>query len=122
MDQDLKDELTSSVDDFWAETIRVLAMDAGQPDASRPAREIDAVLRTNRRNADNASFGRGKSARVGLSSDGAELRVDRTSFHDLILRKGDKVVALDRLGEPVFEIQTVDDRSHLRLICGLGDA
>ena len=50
------------------------------------------------------------------------LRIDREVNPDLVIRKGDKVTALERAGKPVFEIKFVNDRSHLRLICDLGDA
>jgi hypothetical protein len=56
-----------------------------------------------------------------MTSDGGTLRIDRQAYPDLEVRKGDKLVALDRDGQPIFEFQSVDDRSHLRLICDLGD-
>ncbi|MBR9651911.1 hypothetical protein [Thalassovita aquimarina] len=122
MDPALREDLKAEVDDVWSETVRHLPLAGGQQDPGRAASEIAAVLRTGDRGAEGMNFGRGVRARAGVTADGGYLRIDRATYPDLVVRKGDKVVALDREAQPVFEVQSVDDRSHLRLICELGDA
>lgn len=122
MDADLREDLMAAVDDVWAETIRVLPLASGQEDPNRERAEIIAVVRTGDRVAERMNFGRGQSAPSGIAAAGGYLRIDRIANPDIVLRKGDKIVALERPGEPAFEILSVDDRSHLRLICELGDA
>ncbi|WP_184010794.1 hypothetical protein [Rubricella aquisinus] len=118
----MRDELVGEVDEIWAEQVRHLPMRGAAPDPERAPLELVALIRTGVRDIEQVSFGRSNAARSGLASSGGFLRLDRTAYPDLALRKGDKVVALDREGAPVFEIMQVDDRSHLRLICDLGDA
>ena len=118
----LREELMEEVDDVWAEAVRHLPLISGSKDPDRAAVEIIAVLRTSDRETARMNFGRGTNARAGVTADGGSLRIDRAVYAALVVRKGDKVVALDRDGQPVFEVLSVDDRSHLRLICELGDA
>ncbi|KPD11613.1 hypothetical protein AN476_15090 [Phaeobacter sp. 11ANDIMAR09] len=112
----------AEVDDVWSEAVRHLPLADGRKDPERDAVEFTAVLRTGDRDAERMNFGRGNNARAGVTADGGHLRIDRAVHAALVVRKGDKVVALDRDGRPVFEVLSVDDRSHLRLICELGDA
>lgn len=122
MDRSLREDLMAEVDDVWSEAVRHLPLADGRKDPERDALEFTAVLRTGDRDAERMNFGRGNNARAGVTADGGHLRIDRTVHAALVVRKGDKVVALDRDGQPVFEVLSVDDRSHLRLICELGDA
>ena len=122
MDQSLREDLMAEVDDVWSETVRHLPLADGRQDPERAPAEFTAVLRTGDRDADRMNFGGGNTDRAGVTADGGHLRIDRSVYATLVVRKGDKVVALDRDGQPVFEVLSVDDRSHLRLICELGDA
>jgi hypothetical protein len=122
MGSSLREELTAEVDDVWAETVRHLPLDAGQADQARDVVEFEACIRTGEREPERMNFGRGNRARSGVMAAGGHLRIDRAAQPDIEVRKGDKFVALARPGEPVFEVLSVDDRSHLRLICELGDA
>lgn len=119
MFKDFRQELMGAVDAVWSERIRLLPQSGGTKDPERQVLEIDAVLRTGDR--DRQGMGRGAGLRAGVNADGGLLRIDRSAFPNLELRKGDKIIALNRAGAPVFEIHTVDDRSHLRLICEIGD-
>lgn len=121
MDTDLREELMDEVDEVWAESLRHLPMKGGAPDPDRAPSVFSALLRTGHRAPERAGFGRGDAMRPAMTSDGGTLRIDRQEFPDLEVRKGDKLVALDRESQPIFEFQSVDDRSHLRLICELGD-
>ncbi len=122
MDRSLKDELLAEVDEVWSETVRHLPLATGLKDPERVASEIVAVLRTGDRAPEQVRLRRGVAVRPELATNGGTLRIDRTAHAALVIRKGDKVVALSRAGQPVFEVRSVDDRSHLRLICELGDA
>lgn len=122
MDRALREELMEVVDDIWAETLRHLPLVSGQEDLTREKVEFTAVVRTGDRGVERMNFGRGVAARPGIAASGGHLRIDRLVHPEIAVRKGDKFVALDREGEPAFEVLSVDDRSHLRLICELGDA
>lgn len=122
MDRSLRQDLMAEVDDVWAEVVRHLPLADGRQDPDRDAVEFVAVLRTGDRNVERMNFGRGNSARSGVAADGGYLRVDRSLYATISIRKGDKIVAMERDGQPIFEVLSVDDRSHLRLICELGDA
>ena len=111
----------AEVDDVWAEIIRHLPMSNGAPDETREKVEFVALLRTGDQEPRRPHFGRGNKGRAGVTADGGTLRIDRSANPDLEIRKDDRIVALERGGEPAFEILSVDDRSHLRLICELGD-
>lgn len=122
MGNELKNELMEAVDDVWAETLRHLPLSSGQEDLTREKVEFTAVVRTGDRDTEQMNFGRGNNARSGIAAAGGHLRIDRSVHPEIDVRKGDKFVALDRAGEPAFEVLLVDDRSHLRLIVELGDA
>lgn len=122
MDPALMVDLREAVDEVWSERIRLLPMLDGRPDAERSPVEIGAVLRTGERTAHRSQFGRGNNDRAGVAAAPATLRIDLLVYPGLVLRKKDKVVALDRGVEPVFEVTEIDDRSHLRLICGLAES
>ncbi|KPU83619.1 hypothetical protein JI58_08365 [Marinosulfonomonas sp. PRT-SC04] len=122
MDSALREELMEAVDDVWAETLRHLPLSSGQQDQTREKVDFTAVVRTGDRETERMNFGRGNNARSGIMAAGGYLRIDRSAYPDIEVRKGDKFVALTRAGEPAFEVLSVDDRSHLRLICELGDA
>ena len=122
MELSLRQELVAEVDDVWSETVRHLPLADGRKDPERAAMEFIAVLRTGERDAQAMNFGRGSRPRARVAADGGTLRIDRAAYPTLLIRKGDKVVALGRDGQPVFDVLLVDDRSHLRLICELGDS
>lgn len=122
MDSALREDLMEAVDDVWGEVVRHLPLVSGQEDLMREKVEFIAVVRTGDREPENMNFGRGNMARSGVAATGGYLRIDRAIYPDVEVRKGDKFVALERASQPAFEVLTVDDRSHLRLICELGDA
>jgi hypothetical protein len=92
------------------------------PDETRGHPEFQAVLRTGSKDEERVSFGKRSAPPPGFTGSGGRLRINRVAYPDLLMRQDDKLVALDRAGEPVFLIALVDDRSHHRLIVELGDA
>lgn len=119
MRDDLTAGLRQSVDDTFAERLRFLPMAGGQPDTDRAPLEFSAVLRTGNKARQEASEAVGAP---GVGAGGGVMRIDREEWSAITVGAKDKVAALDRSGTPVFEVLAVDDRSHLRLICYLGDA
>lgn len=122
IDRDLLDELKEEVDEAWAENVRVLPLLAGQPDPDRSPEAVVAPLVTRKREESVVGYPGRSHSRLRVSAGGGELRINRTAYPNLLIRQGDKCVALDRAGEPVFEVSHVDDRDVLRLICALEDA
>ena len=118
---DLRAELKGEVDDVWAERVRHLPMSGADADPDRPRLEFSAPLRTEGRDAHRLDERTSRGSRASVMAGAGVLRIDREAHPDVFPRQGDKVVALDRPGEPIFEILSVDDRSHLRLICELGE-
>lgn len=116
------EELASAVDDEWSEEVRILPMRDGEPDPERTPLELLAVLRTGERREERYSFGSRAASLPGIAASGGTLKIRRSDFPALDVRQDDKVVALDRHGEPVFLVRMVDDRSHHRIILQLEDA
>ena len=122
MFEELREELKKEVDNIWSESVRLLPLKDGMQDTDRQKVVLSAILRTGDREPEGMNFGSGKNARSSVMANGGYLRIDRTAYPDLIVKKHDKLLALSRDGTPVFEIIAVDDRSHLRLVCELGDS
>lgn len=120
--QDLREELMDEIDEEWAERIRLLPLSNMQPDPEREQTEFYAVLRTNDQTREDMNFDKGNVSRAAFMASGGMLRINPMAWPELELREGDKILALDRPDEPVFEIGSVDRRSHLRLVCLLKDA
>jgi hypothetical protein len=118
--QELRDRVVATVDDKFAEPVRLSFMKKGMPDPDCEQIVIEALLRTGAgRDAKNdGSFGRTWRSRVAAGT--AELHIDRTRYPDVRLNKGDSVRAISRKGEPVFEVLSSDERNHARLIVELG--
>ncbi|MEJ8474459.1 hypothetical protein [Roseibium algae] len=117
----LRNSLTTAVDGVLAEQVQLNFVKDGRSDPARPVVTIEAVLRTRDQSVGSLSGGTSKGWSSDIATGGAVLKIDRTKYPDLDLRKGDRVKALDRAGCPVFSIQTVDARNHVRLIVELGD-
>lgn len=114
--------LRRSIDDAWAEEIRLSPMHKGIADPARDQEVIQAVLRTGEQNRVRFAQGRGGSARtMGANAPGSKgtLRIDRTRYPEIDVRVGDKVRAMDRDGQPVFEVASPVPSSHHRLIVHL---
>ncbi|HCV74001.1 MAG TPA: hypothetical protein DHE23_26305 [Agrobacterium sp.] len=120
--QAARDAVVSGVDQRFAERIRLSPMKNTKTDPDRPQIVITAVLRTGDETAGPLDVNAGRSLHSRIAAGKAFLYIDRTEHPDIVLRKGDNVRALDRPGAPLFEVSTVDDRNHARLIVGLNQA
>jgi hypothetical protein len=107
----------------FAELVRLSFMKNGTADQDRPAVTIEATLHTGGDDSnvmDGAN--RGDGFRSRLSAGQAELFIDRATYTGPMPRKGDKVRALAREGEPVWEVSGVSDRYSNLLVVSLGQA
>jgi len=118
----LRDRVVASVDQAFAEPVRLSFMKDGKQDPGRPVVEIEAILRVGGGKEVLAS---GKltdnSWHSKFAGNPSELYIDRSKYPTIVLRAGDRVKALSRNGEPWFEVLTVQDRGEARLILTLGE-
>lgn len=119
---DLRDKVLAGVDHVFAEPVRLSFFKSGVLDPSRPAIEIEAVLRVGEGKTTSVDGGRAQSWRSRIVADKAQLHIDRAAYNGPQPKTGDKVRALSRHGQPWFEVADVDDRSHTRLVLNLNEA
>lgn len=117
----LRDRTLAIVDRFRAEPVRLSFFNDGALDPDRPARQIEAILRVDPGRDASVSGGTDRDWRSRVSSQPSQLHVDRAKYPDIAFRKGDKVKALARPGQPWFEVLSVDDRGEPRLVVILGE-
>lgn len=114
-----RDAVVSSVDQKFAEEIRLSPMKNKVADPDRPQQSIIAVLRTGDEKGGPLDVNGAGSFHSKIAAGHAFLYVDRETYPDIKLSKGDSLRAMTRPGKPVFEVATVNDRDHTRLIIGL---
>lgn len=115
----LRDRVMAAVDRAFGEPVRLAFMRDGRVDPDRPAREIDGVLRVGGGKETTAAGAWDKTWRGRISSQRSELHIDRSVHVGLVLRKGDRIRALARPGQPWFGVLAVDDRGETRLVLQL---
>ena len=118
---DLRSRIVAAVDRTFAEQVRLSFLRRGVVDADRPARVIRAVLRVGSGDERNLSGGMAQDWSTRIAAGKAELHIDRSAYPDVILREDDRVCALDRPGQPWFQVQRIDDRGDTRLVLALGE-
>lgn len=116
---DLRDKVLAGVDHAFAEPIRISFMKNGSADPVRPQIVIEAVLRVGEGKSTNIGIVMGGGWRTRIVADKAQLHIDRSSYSGPQPRQGDRIRAISRHGEPLFEVADVDDRSHTRLVLNL---
>ena len=119
---ELRDKVLAGVDHVFAEPVRLSFFKSGALDPSRPAIEVEAVLRVGEGKNTSVSGGNAASWRTRIVADKAQLHIDRATYSGPQPKTGDKVRALSRPGEFWFEVADVDDRSHTRLVLNLNEA
>lgn len=119
---DLRNKVLAEVDEAFAEPVRHSPIDKGVADPTRPVVVIEGPLRTGGGQNTNLAGGQAQSWRTRIVAQKAELHIDRTKYPDLVIRGKDRVRALSRPGQPLFEVLYVDDRNHTRLVVELGEA
>lgn len=115
-----RDAVVAAVDAKFSEEVRLSPLLKNkQPDATRAQITISAVLRTGDQEAGPLDGVGARTFHSRIAANKAVLYIDRTLHPDINLVKGDAVRAMQRPGKPAFEVATVDDRNHARLIIGL---
>lgn len=117
----IRDKIIAAGDSVFAEPLRIAPQKAGAADPDRAAVEINAVLRTAGGKPAAVSVGRDRDWEMKQAGQKAFLAINRTTYPDIVIKRGDKVRALSRPGKPWFEILYIDDRGHRRLIAHLGE-
>jgi len=116
-----RDELLAAVDQEFAEPVRLSFLTGGVVDPSRPAIEIEAILRVGGGKETKVSGGQDRDWRSAILAQRAELHIDPARYPAIVARAGDRVKALSRLGEPWFEVLAIEDRGMTRLVLQLGE-
>lgn len=118
--QQIQADAIRAVDAVMSETLRHFPLAAGKADATRTQSEIRGVLRVGRNKDLNASGEPGVVWSQRIAAGKAELHLDRTGLPDL--RKGDKLRATERPGSPWFEVLSMTEAAHGRIVIDLGAA
>lgn len=101
------------------ESVRLSFLKGGVVDPDRQAIDIVAVLAAG--GDDSKPIGAGDHFRSRLSLGQAELFIDSSGYAGPRPRKGDKVRANDRSGQPWFEVADVSDRYSNLIVLSLGE-
>ena len=107
----------ADVDAQFAEDVDLFFLDQGAADAGRGNVTAKAVLRAGQR--DDVSPSRAWGSRIAAGD--AEAHIDRAAYDGPVIRKGDKLRAVERVGQPFFEVLRVSDRGNGRLVLHLGE-
>jgi len=108
--------MISDVDLEHGEQLQHTPLSGGAADASRSPVTVIGRLRTDEGNRPSYSNGRGEAVRVGQSGVAGEIEISIARYADLDVRRGDKFRALDRVGQPWFEVSRENNRSRGRRI------
>jgi len=119
----LRDRVLADVDQKFAEPVKLFFIAKnGKADPDRLAMEIEAILRVGGGKQSRASGGASESWRTRIAPGKAELHIDRATYTGPAFSVGDKLKALSRAGEPMFEVLDIDDRGEARLVLELGES
>lgn len=115
----LRNRVMAVVDRKFAEPVRLAFMKEGKVDPDRPTVDIEAVLRVGGGKETTAAGSWDKTWRGRITSQRSELHIDPTVYPDISFRKGDRVRALSRRGQPWYGVLTTDDRGETRQVVQL---
>lgn len=102
----------------FGDNVRIAFMHSGAVDPTRAAVTVRAVLHVI--GGDPVRTGPGDYYRGNVATHTAELLLDRSTYTGPIPIRGDKVQALDRAGQPWFEVASVSDRFTNLIAVSLG--
>ncbi len=118
----LRDRVVGLVDHRLAEPVELHPMNSdGQRDTDRDVVEFEAILRVGDGRPHGPTGGISGSWASKIEAGKAKLSVDRAAYPDLIFRKGDRLKAVSRKGEPWFELDKANDRMQPRLVLELNE-
>lgn len=105
-----------TINGAFGETVRLSFMKDGKADPARAQMTVRChALHTDDDTLRPAGNTLGGNPHVRLGGAPAVLFLDRGSYTGPALRPGDRVRAMDRAGEPVWQVDTISDR-HSNLI------
>jgi len=118
----LRDLVIAGNDGDFAERVQLRPKSTitGRADTARDIMEFRAILRTAEEKVHTLGSNQSEGFSTEIRTGGARLFVDVAKFSAIEFNKSDVIKALERPGEPVFEVLSVDIRSHRRLIVELG--
>lgn len=102
----------------FGERVRLSFMKNGVTDPARTAVVVRALLHVGAENIE--PMGPAGTYRGTAAIGSAELLLDRAAYTGPVPLRGDKVRALDRAGEPWFEVSSVSDRETNLITVTLG--
>lgn len=114
----IRDRAVAAVDATLAEAVDLFFLSGGASDPARDNMTARAVLRVGSRDAVAPKGAWGSRIAAGQ----AEAHIDRAAYDGPVIRKGDKLRAVERPGKPFFEVLRVADRGRGRLVLHLGEA
>lgn len=118
----IRDKAIKINDDIWGERVELSFFVKGLVDKERRTMIAIGVLRTTEEQVKKADGGVSTGWKVPIAAVPAKLSIDPRIYPSLVVKRGDKVKALSRVGQPSFVVTSVDDRSHHRLYIYLGEA
>ncbi|WP_223478744.1 hypothetical protein [Oricola indica] len=118
----VRDRVLNANDQRFAEPVKLFFLtSAREPDPERENVEIEAPLRTEADAIQQPGGNRSGDWQTRSASGASRLSINRAAYSGPLPRKGDRVRAISRPGEPWFEVLFVDDRNHTRLVLHLGN-
>lgn len=120
--QAIQQQAISAVDAVMAEAVLVYPLSKGMADTTRAHTELRCVLRVGNVRDQNVAGDLGKAWSQRIALGKAEAHIDQSAYAGLDIRKGDKLRAVDRPGQPWFEVLTVNERAQGRTVLALGEA
>lgn len=119
--QDIKNKALAINDDLWGENFLLCCLKQGVVDPERAEIMIRGILRMSGDRTQKADGGKSNGWHVPVNATSSTLYIDRMSWPNLIVKVGDKVKALERVGEIWFKVVSVNDRDYSRLKLELGE-
>lgn len=117
----IRKQTSQQNDALFGEEVKLVFLDRGAVDKTRPQRIIIAVL-TLAEDIIKTANGSTSSEpwHVPIAVNPGRLSIDRKKYPGLVIRQGDKVRAISRQGQPWFKVSSVDERARQRLYINLG--
>lgn len=97
-------------------------MNGGKSDGERPQVSVRAIISTEDVSAVSFKGRGGDDMRSEFAGADAMLYLDRATYTGPAPRKGDRVRAIERAGEPIWEFSHVNDRDDAFIIVKLTEA
>lgn len=116
-----RNKVLKAVDKCHAEPIRICPLKNGDTDPDREIVEIEAVLRVNQIPGKGPTGGVSGNWKSSVDAIPAKLQVDRAVYADLIIKKGDTIVALSRPGQPSWTAENPNNQGAARYIIELSE-